>query len=88
MKINEIITFEAENTSSIILHKEGLFWRAYEKSAFLFIRHIKEYQITKKYYKNVKAEIVYLGLLNIKTDIQKQFTLVLMQFLIIRKMKY
>lgn len=60
MGISEILESEVEN-SLIKLHKEGLFWRAYEQSAFLFINNIKEYNVTKKYYKNVKQELVYLG---------------------------
>ena len=60
MSIVEILETEAEN-SAIKLHKEGLFWRAYEHSAFLFLNNIKKYSITKKYYKNVKKEVVYLG---------------------------
>ena len=60
MKILDILELEQENTQ-IILHKEGMFWRAYEHSAFLFVKHIKEYSLTKKFYKNVKQEVVYLG---------------------------
>ena len=61
MKIQDILELEQENTNSIILHKEGLFWRAYEMSAYLFTHYIKKYKITKKFYKNVQQEVVYLG---------------------------
>ena len=61
MKIKDILQQEQANTNSIFLHKEGIFWRAYEKSAYLFSLYIKAYQITKKYYKNVGSEVVYLG---------------------------
>ena len=60
MVISNILEFEQENTQ-IILHKEGLFVRAYERSAYLFAKHIKAYSLTKKFYKNVKQEVVYLG---------------------------
>lgn len=43
MEISEIIKTEQENTQ-IVLHKEGLFLRAYERSAFLFVKYIREYQ--------------------------------------------
>jgi hypothetical protein len=33
----------------------------YERSAYLFTKHIKEYKLTKKIYKNAKQEVVYLG---------------------------
>ena len=61
MKIKDILELENSNINNIILHKEGLFWRAYEKSAYLFTLYIKAHQITKKYYKNVNSNVVYLG---------------------------
>jgi hypothetical protein len=39
MLISEILALEQEN-SNIILHKEGLFIRAYERSAYLFATYI------------------------------------------------
>ena len=60
MGISDILDLEQEN-SDIILHKEGLFIRVYERSAYLFTKHLKAYNITKKFYKNVKQEVVYLG---------------------------
>ncbi len=64
MKIKDVLKIEQKNTNSIFLHKEGLFWRAYERSAYLFTLYIKVYQITKKFYKNVNSEVVYLGFPN------------------------
>jgi len=61
MKIAEILKLEQNNTENIILHHEGLFWRAYEWSAFRFVKHLKPYQITKKHIKSVKTDIVYCG---------------------------
>jgi len=60
MGIANVLQLEKDNTG-IILHKEGLFWRAYEISAYLFVKNIKQYSVKKKYYKNVNKEIVYLG---------------------------
>ena len=60
MGISGILELEQKNTQ-IILHKEGLFIRVYERSAYLFVKHIKAYNLTKKFYKNVKQEVVYLG---------------------------
>ena len=60
MGISEILKLEQANTR-IILHKEGLFIRVYERSAYLFVKHIKAYNLTKKFYKNVKQKVVYLG---------------------------
>ncbi len=61
MKIQDILQLEQNNTGIVILHKEGIFYRAYERSAYLFAFNVKQYQITKKYYKNIKQYIVYLG---------------------------
>ncbi len=61
MKIADILLFENEYPTAIILHKEDMFWRAYEKSAYLFSRYILPYNFTKKYYKIVNDYIVYLG---------------------------
>ena len=61
MKIKDILHLEKSNFNTIILQKEGIFYRAYEKSAYLFTLYIKEYQLTKKFYKNVNSEVVYLG---------------------------
>ena len=52
---------EAGNTSDIFLRKEGLFWRAYELSAFLFIKYVKDYKLVKKHFRVTGDDAVYLG---------------------------
>ena len=52
MKISEIVYKEKDN-KDIILHKEGLFWRAYEFSAFSFINKIKDYNVMHKHLKTL-----------------------------------
>lgn len=61
MQIREILNQENENTGKIILRKEGIFWRAYEHSAYFFVKHIKSYNLTKSFFKNINANMVYLG---------------------------
>jgi len=61
MKISEIIKLEDANDNGIILFKEGMFWRAYERSAFRFSNLIKDYQVLVRYYKNVDRKMAYLG---------------------------
>lgn len=62
MKIADIIKMESECAeTSLNLVKEGKFWRAYEGSAHLFYHHIQNYHIVKRYFKNVKSELVFLG---------------------------
>lgn len=61
MKVSEILQMEQTYTESIILHKEGLFWRAYERSAYLLLKHYRQFQLTKKRVKYLEKEIVYCG---------------------------
>lgn len=61
MKVSEILDFEKNNTQKIYLLKEGIFWRAYESSAMLFSKYIKEYKLIKKFIKIAQQEIVYMG---------------------------
>lgn len=62
MTHKEIIQREADNTSLIYLYKEGLFWKAFEKSAYLFVNSIASYKAKSKYVKAVKQDIIYIGL--------------------------
>ena len=60
MKISEIVKRE-ENNKDIILHKEGMFWRAYEYSAYTFVKNIKQYNAKKKFIKKVNSDIVFIN---------------------------
>lgn len=59
--ISEIVSLEAANRDRIYLHLEGIFWKAYQRSAYLFVNEYNKYKILKKYVKAVKQEIVVLG---------------------------
>ena len=59
LKIREIIELEQKN-DKIILHRDGIFYKAYEISAYIFIHQIKQYEAKTKYYKNIKQDIVYM----------------------------
>lgn len=62
MSISEIVQLEDKNHDCIILHAEGIFWRAYERSAYAFANQIAQMQILKKPFKVLKGrEICYLG---------------------------
>lgn len=41
MTIAEIMSIETNNQNTIILHKEGIFYRAYELSVYLLCTYIK-----------------------------------------------
>jgi len=62
MKIEEIL--KTEDNLNIYLHNEGLFWRAYEYSAFTFVKSIKQYNAKKKFIKKVNSDIVNLSSLS------------------------
>jgi hypothetical protein len=55
MKIKDIVNIEDSNEEGIILIKEGMFWLAYERSAFRFVRLIQKYSAVVKLYKNTKS---------------------------------
>lgn len=61
MNISEIITLEATNADKIYLLKEGFFWRAYERSAYRFVKHIRNFQAVKRHVKKVKMEVCFIG---------------------------
>jgi hypothetical protein len=61
MKVFDIYKLELENQDCCFLIKDGIFWRAWEKSAMLFFENIKSYQITQKHFKCIKATMVYIG---------------------------
>jgi hypothetical protein len=61
MEISGIVFIEEGNISHIHLYKEGSFWKAYERSAYLFVQHIKTYQTRLRYYKNIDQEIISIG---------------------------
>ncbi len=61
MKIEEILTLESVNQDSILLFKEGIFLRAYERSAMRFTEYVADFKVFKKHYKIVNADVCYLG---------------------------
>lgn len=63
----DIIQLESSNTGKIILLKKGSFYRAYEHSAWLFVREVRDYVPVKTLPKNLRGEsLVYIGF-NVKT---------------------
>lgn len=61
MTLQEIIAAESRNTDKIYLHLEGIFWKAYERSAFAFIHRISRYKASKRFIKYLDAKVVSLG---------------------------
>lgn len=48
MTSQDFIRTEAANTDRIILYREGLFWKAYERSAFAVCSQVRAFKTTKK----------------------------------------
>ena len=62
MTSRDFIRAEAGNTDRIILYKEGLFWKAYERSAYILCMQVKAFKPTKRSLKSLGgAEIVSVG---------------------------
>lgn len=61
MLIDEIYAMECRNESSIHLVRDRKFFQAYEKSAFRFVKFLREYKVHHKFVKKIGADVVYLG---------------------------
>ena len=60
--IHDILTSEAKTDHSVRLYREGsLFYRAYERSAYLFVHHVRDYQAVRKFYKVCNSFVVSIG---------------------------
>lgn len=60
-KISTIIEIEEDNKNQIHLFREGLFLKAYQRSAFQFQQTIKDFRAIKKHYKAIGANVVMIG---------------------------
>nr|WP_294483310.1 hypothetical protein [uncultured Bacteroides sp.] len=59
--LQEILHKESENTHSIYLYREGVFYKAYEHSAYLFVKYVKPFMVKKRFVKSVNQEVVSIG---------------------------
>lgn len=55
------LRYESENANVVHLWLEGMFWKAYERSAYLFVRRISGYKPYKKFVRSVGGEVVAIG---------------------------
>lgn len=55
------LRYETENANVIHLWLEGMFWKAYERSAYLFVHRISGYKPYKKFVRAVGGEVVAIG---------------------------
>ena len=62
MTSQDFIRTEAANTDRIILYREGLFWKAYERSAFAVCTQIRPFKPTKRSLKTLGGgELISIG---------------------------
>lgn len=59
---SDILSIENSNISEIHLYQEGIFWRAYNQSAYLFIQFCdKDFKLSKRFVKLVQQEVLSIG---------------------------
>ncbi len=61
MKVDEIYAIERDNENCIHLVRDRLFWQAWEKSAYYFVKMFRPYQVHNKFVQKIGAEMVWLG---------------------------
>lgn len=59
--ITQIVSKEDNNLQNIYFYQEGIFYKAYERSAFAFVIYCKAFKVKKRYYKCLNKEIVSIG---------------------------
>jgi hypothetical protein len=72
MKTEDILSVEESAENRINLVRDRLFWQAWNRSAFLFVTHIKKYQVHKRFVQKVNQEAAWLGFpKNVLPEIEK-----------------
>lgn len=62
MSTQDIIDIEEQNEDSIFLYKEGIFWKAYQQSAFLVVTHFRpDFKIKIRDMKCVAQKVYSVG---------------------------
>ena len=60
--INEILENESQNNGSfILLYPEGMFYKAYKRSAWLACMYLGNLLVKKRYIKKVQQDVVSVG---------------------------
>jgi len=59
--ITKILEKESENVDAIHLYRVGAVYRAYEQSAYYFVKRVKLYKVLNHHYKEIGREILYTG---------------------------
>ncbi|WP_321480767.1 hypothetical protein [uncultured Bacteroides sp.] len=56
-----VLSLESSNEDCIFLFREGIFYKAYERSAFAFVTGFASFAVKKRYVKRVGSEVVSIG---------------------------
>ena len=64
--LKEIVENEGQRDSldkcrTAFLYREGSFYRAYEWSAWLFVRHVSDFKVTCRVFKAVEQAVAFIG---------------------------
>ena len=60
-QISSILSREIHNLHCIYFYREGIFLKAYERSAYAFVTGVQSFKIKNRFVKNVNQEIVSIG---------------------------
>lgn len=55
--LTHILSTEKANTSHIYLYREGIFYKAYERSAYAFVTTVQKFMAKKKFFKCTNHQI-------------------------------
>ena len=66
--IDRIIARESDNTTYIHLYRVGLFYRAFQRSAYLFQTQVRNFKAVKKFYKTTGSDAVIIGFPSVMLD--------------------
>lgn len=59
--IKDKLTLEERNERTIHLWPEGKFFKAYERSAYLFVTHVKSYEVRCRYVDVAGCDVLHIG---------------------------
>ncbi|MBR8721658.1 hypothetical protein IX307_002923 [Bacteroides pyogenes] len=59
--LKEILSFESPRSGGLRLWPEGVFYKAYDCSAYLFVHELRAYRPKRKFYKVVGREVLSIG---------------------------
>lgn len=61
MTTEDIINFENNSENELHLFRDRLFWQAWERSAFIFSKIFRKYQVHHRFVQKVAQDLVWLG---------------------------